>query len=252
MLSIHSSIAAAIAGGTATYTDILSPTTRRNVLIMSGSTLGLTIFNFLNKVLNTWSLNNWRATADKGWRWDREFAVVAGGCGGIGNPWKELVLGLARRGVKVAVFDVQSLPKDMEADANILYLRTDITVETSIAESAAALRKTFGDPTILINNAGIATPHAILDTPAAFLESIFAVNAIALWLMTKEFLPNMIREDKGHIANVSSVTAYMALPSMIDYCASKAVSLTIHEGLNCELKTNHKAGGILTTIVQPS
>lgn len=249
MLSIHLSIAAALAGGIATYVDTFSPTARRNILLMSGSTLGLTIFNLLNKVLNTWSLNNWRATADKRWRWDREVAVVTGGCGGIG---KELVLGLVRRGVKVAIFDVQPLPKDMEADANILYLRTDITMETSIAESAAALRKTFGDPTILINNAGIAAPHTILDTPAAFLERIFAVNAIALWLMTKEFLPSMIREDKGHIANISSVTAYMALPSMVDYCASKAASLTFHEGLNCELKTKYKAGGVLTTIVQPS
>lgn len=249
MFSIHFSIAAALAGGIATSTDTLSPTTRRNVLLISGFMLGLAIFNLLNKILNSWSLNNWRVTADKRWRWDKEVAVVTGGCGGIG---KELVLGLARRGVKVAIFDVQPLPKDMEANANVLYLRTDITMETSISKSAAVLRKTFGDPSILINNAGIATPHTILDTPAEFLDRIFAVNAIALWLMAKEFLPSMIREDKGHVVNMSSVTAYMALPSMVDYCASKAASLTFHEGLNCELKTKYKASGVLTTIVQPS
>lgn len=70
--------------------------------------------------------------------------------------------------------------------------------------------------------------------------------------MAKEFLPNLIRQDKGHIVNMSSATAYMALPSMVDYCASKAASLTFHEGLNCELKTKYKASGVLTTIVQPS
>lgn len=249
MMSIHSSIGAALAGMLAAYTDILSPTIRDNVLLISGVTLIISSFTLLNESLNSWSLNNWRARADKRWKWDEEVAVVTGGCGGIG---KELVLGLVRRGVKVAIFDVQPLPKDMENDANILYLRTDITLATSIAESAAVLRKTFGDPSVLINNAGIATPHTILDTPAEYLDRIFAVNAIALWLMAKEFLPNMIREDKGHIVNISSVTAYMALPSMVDYCASKAASLTFHEGLNCELKTKYKASGVLTTIVQPS
>lgn len=248
-MSVQLGLAAASAGATAAYTDILLPAIRRNIMVISGVTLGLPIFNLVNKFLNSWALNSWRLTADGRWKWDSEVAVVTGGCGGIG---KELVLGLVRRGVKVAIFDVQPLPEDLQDDANVLYLRTDITLETRIAESAAVLRKTFGDPTILINNAGIATPHTILDTPAVFLDRIFAVNAIALWLMTKEFLPSMIREDKGHIANISSVTAYMALPSMVDYCASKAASLTFHEGLNCELKTKYKASGVVTTIVQPS
>lgn len=247
-MSIQSGLAAASARETAAYTDILLPAIRRNIMVISGVTLGLPILNLLNKILNSWSLNNWRLTADDRWKREREVAVVTGGCGGIG---KDLVLGLIRRGVKVAIFDVQPLLEDLQADANVLYLRTDITLETSIAESAAVLRKTFGDPTILINNAGIATPHTILDTLAGFLNRIFAVNAIALWLMTKEFLPSMIREDKGHIANISSVTAYMALPSMVDYCASKAASLTFHEGLNCELETKYKASGVVTTIVQP-
>lgn len=175
--------------------------------------------------------------------------MVTGGCGGIG---RELVFGLVRRGVKMAIFDVQPLPEDMATDTNILYLRTDIKSETSIRESASVVRKTFRDPSILINNAGVATPHTILDTPAAFLDKIFGVNVIALWLMTKELLPSVIQANKGHIANISSVTAYMALPSMADYCASKAASLTFHEGLNCELKTKYKTSGVLTTIVQPT
>lgn len=51
---------------------------------------------------------------------------------------------------------------------------------------------------------------------------------------------------------MGSVTAYMALPSAVDYCASKAAALTFHEGLNSELKVKHKADGVITTIIQPS
>ncbi|EEU35734.1 uncharacterized protein NECHADRAFT_94746 [Fusarium vanettenii 77-13-4] len=192
---------------------------------------------------------HWRVTAYPGWNWDEEVAVVTGGCGGIG---RELVIGLIHKQVKVAILDVIPLPDDMTGHPLILYAKTDITSAAAIAEAAATIRKTFGNPTILINNAGVAAPHTILETPAEFLPKIFGVNAIALWLLTKEFLPSMIKENKGQVVTTSSVTAYMALPRMVDYCASKAASLTFHEGLNTELKTKYKANGIITTIVQPS
>lgn len=241
--------AGGLASASVFYTNALLPAIRRRAIVVGGVTLGLSVLRLVNNALNSWALNNWNVKADSRWKWDKEIAVVTGGCGGIG---RELVAGLVRKGVRVAIFDIQALPDNMATDRNILYLRTDITSETSIRESASVVRKTFGEPSILINNAGVAAPHTILDTPAAFLHTIFGVNAIALWLMTKEFLPGMIQANKGHIANISSVTAYMALPSMVDYCASKAASLTFHEGLNCELKTKYKTSGILTTIVQPT
>ncbi|KAL6401219.1 short-chain dehydrogenase reductase 2 [Ilyonectria robusta] len=251
-----SAVLATIAYGPPQYTDLvlqnpyLSPIIGRGgVKAVLGAALCLSLTKVANRALNAWALNNWRVAAYAGWNWDKEVAVVTGGCGGIG---RELVLGLIHKRVKVAILDVIPLPDDMKDNPLILYVKTDITSAAAIAEAAATIRKTFGNPTILINNAGIAAPHTILETPAEFLPKIFGVNAIALWLLTKEFLPSMIKENKGQIVTTSSVTAYMALPRMVDYCASKAASLTFHEGLNTELKTKYKADGIITTIVQPS
>jgi all-trans-retinol dehydrogenase (NAD+) len=66
----------------------------------------------INYKLNQWALNNWKWSPDtKNWDWKREVAVVTGGCSGIGL---ETVKQLMRKGVKVAVFDVQPAPKDID------------------------------------------------------------------------------------------------------------------------------------------
>ncbi|KAJ4998527.1 Cytochrome P450 monooygenase 1 [Colletotrichum sp. SAR 10_66] len=222
---------------------------RDGAKVLLGLAVGLGVVKTINNLSNKVALNNWRVRAHKGWIWNKEVAVVTGGCGGIG---RELVLGLVKKGVKVAILDLAPIPPDMESDPAILYIKTDITSAEAIAQAAKTIRTSFGAPSILINNAGIASPHTILDTPADFLPKLFGVNAIALWIVTKEFLPSMIKKNKGHIVNISSITAHITLSSLVDYCASKAASVTFHEGLNCELKTKYKADGIITTIVQPS
>lgn len=65
----------------------------------------------VNQWLNDLALNHWRLFADKkAWKWDKELAVVTGGSSGIG---KVIVEGLEKAGVKVAVIDIQPLPKDL-------------------------------------------------------------------------------------------------------------------------------------------
>jgi hypothetical protein len=66
----------------------------------------------INGALNSWALNNWKWRTEKHkWVWNREIAVVTGGCSGIGL---EIVRGLSRKGVKVAVLDIQPLPQALE------------------------------------------------------------------------------------------------------------------------------------------
>lgn len=223
--------------------------TKRGATVFCCVTAAFLLTRRLNRVFNAFALNNWSFTARGTWDWPTEVAVVTGGCGGIG---KELVSGLRKKAVKVAVLDLLPPPSEFEEDDSVLYVKTDLTSPAAIDEAARKIRATFGHPSIVINNAGIASPHSILDTPPGFLPKIFGVNSIALWLTTQAFLPDMIEKNKGHILNTGSITAYMALPSMVDYCASKAAALTFHEGLNCELKTKYGANGVITTLIQPT
>lgn len=54
-------------------------------------------------------------------------------------------------------------------------------------------------------------------------------NLLAPFFLTKEFLPAMIRQNHGHIFNVSSMSAYIPPPGLADYAASKAGLIAFHE-----------------------
>ncbi|KAH8780319.1 hypothetical protein F5883DRAFT_485417 [Diaporthe sp. PMI_573] len=215
--------------------------------------VGLSIARALNKALNSLATNNWRTSSSPPvgrWEWPKEIAVVTGGCNGIGQA---LVEGLVARGVKVAILDVSDPPPAMRSNPKVTYFKCDVTSLQQVAETADAIRVSMGgEPTILINNAGIARFNSVLDIPEQALRQVLGVNLMALWFTTKQFLPAMIKENKGHIVTVASLASFIALPMSIEYSATKAGALAFHEGLTSEIKHLYKARGIKTSVVHPN
>jgi all-trans-retinol dehydrogenase (NAD+) len=66
----------------------------------------------VNRRLNDVALNagRWRSDKNK-WNWGEEVAVITGGCSGIGEL---IVKRLVGRGIRVAVLDIQDLPKSLQ------------------------------------------------------------------------------------------------------------------------------------------
>lgn len=203
----------------------------------------------VNSILNTMAHNSWRLRKAKGWDWPTEVAVVTGGSSGIGQSMVEKLVAL---GVRVAVLDVQELPKALQDKPKVKFYRCDVTSTESVAEAADGVRRELGHPTILINNAGITQPTPILKMPESFLRRIFGVNCMSLWFTTQQFLPRMIQMNKGHVVTVASLASFVALATGADYSATKAGALAFHEALACELKHYYKAPNILTTVVHPN
>lgn len=87
-----------------------------------------------------------------------------------------------------------------------------------------------GDPTALINNAGIAYQHNILEGTDEYDERLFRVNLLSHFTLIREFLPGMLAQKKGHIVTVASMASYHTPPGLVNYCASKAAVLALHEG----------------------
>lgn len=215
--------------------------------------VGLGIARTLNRALNSLATNNWRISSSPptgSWDWPKEIAVVTGGCSGIGLA---LVEGLTARGVRVAVLDVSEPSPAIRSNPKVTYFKCDVTSLQQVVDTADAVRKSMGgNPTILINNAGIARFNSILDIPEQALRQVLGVNLMALWFTTKQFLPAMIKENKGHIVTVASLASFVALPMSIEYSATKAGALAFHEGLTCEIKHLYKARGIKTSVVHPN
>ncbi|KAF5025489.1 hypothetical protein F66182_2394 [Fusarium sp. NRRL 66182] len=210
---------------------------------------GFSIVRSINQALNSMAHNAWRLRPARNWDWPSEIAVVTGGSSGIGL---RMVQRLAELGVRVAVFDIQGLPKELQENRRIKYYYCDVTTAESVVEAAEAVRREMGHPSILINNAGITQPTPILKTPESFLRRIMGVNLMSLWFTTQQFLPRMIQLNKGHIVTVASVASFVALTTGADYSATKAGALSFHETLASEIKHIYKSPNILTTVVHPN
>jgi all-trans-retinol dehydrogenase (NAD+) len=118
-------------------------------------------------------------------------------------------------------------------------VRCDVTSPSSIAEAAKTVRAKLGDVTILVNNAGVGKPHSILETSNEWVTKIFQINVISHFFLTKEFLPYMIKKNKGHIVGIASMASFVCPPSIVDYGATKAGVMAFHEGEQYCLITRH-------------
>lgn len=109
-------------------------------------------------------------------------------------------------------------------------------------------------PTVLINNAGIAHAHTILDTTDEFLEKVFRINVMSHFTLIRLILPTLMKQRKGHIVSIASMASYTGQASLGDYCATKAAVLGMHESLVQELKHRYEDQGghtIQASIVHP-
>jgi all-trans-retinol dehydrogenase (NAD+) len=62
------------------------------------------------------------------------------------------------------------------------------------------------------------------------VTKIFQINIISHFWMVKEFLPSMVRKNKGHIVGLASMASFVAPPGIVDYAATKAAVMAFHEG----------------------
>ncbi|KAF9582655.1 hypothetical protein BGW38_010928 [Lunasporangiospora selenospora] len=177
--------------------------------------------------------------------WDDEIVLITGGASGIGLLLAE---SLAIRRVSVVVLDVKHVETASDIDSYIC----DVSNPAEIARVAAQIREDVGEPTIIVNNAGIVIGKSILDLSTDDIKKTMDVNFLGQAFIIKEFLPNLIKNNHGHIITLSSVMGITSAPKVADYCASKAAVKSFHEALESEIKYVYKTPGVKTTLVCPA
>ncbi|KAK0883778.1 hypothetical protein LTR87_002518 [Friedmanniomyces endolithicus] len=202
------------------------------------SILGLT--RLANRLLNDLAENNFRLSSERHrYDWPREIALVTGGTGGFGSL---ICKALAAKGITVICVDIPSeLTADLKRHPNIHYFRCDITDHAAVQRLASNVRENNGNPSILINNAGVAFDHHIMTATPDQLRRIFDVNIISHYYLLQAFLPAMIVDKKGHVVSLASMASFISGPGLAPY-----------EGLQQECRSMHNAPEITFTIVHPT
>ena len=99
------------------------------------------------------------------------------------------------------------------------------------------------DIDILINNAGFGLFGNFIDTSLDRELEMINLNIIALHILTKLFLIDFVKKNKGYILNVASSAGFMAGPKLSTYYSTKNYvlkqSLAIYEELR-HMNTNVK------------
>lgn len=116
----------------------------------------------------------------------------------------------------------------------------DVSDREAVYRTAHRVREEIGPVDILINNAGIVCCKTMLELPDKAIENTFAVNILAHYWTIKAFLPDMIRQKRGHIVTIASVTGMVGIYGCTDYSATKFACIGLHESLFCELKVEIK------------
>ncbi|WP_227718105.1 3-hydroxybutyrate dehydrogenase [Microbulbifer sp. Q7] len=97
----------------------------------------------------------------------------------------------------------------------------DIASEAGCAQLVADTREAIGNPSILINNAGIQHTAAAHEFPSDKWHQILSINLSASFFLCRELLPAMRAARWGRIINVASVHGLVASENKSAYCAAK-------------------------------
>jgi len=210
---------------------------------------GVGIVSTLNSILNRFAHNHWTLfTGAAPWEWNKELCVMTGGSGGLGVI---VTRHLIKKGIRVAILDVQPPPKDLLDTGKVFFYKVDVTSSASIKEAADKIKAEHGVTTILMNNAGIGRTNLITEATDKNLDLIFKINVISHWYTVREFLPDMIKAKKGHIISTASMASYTTCAGMVDYCVTKAGAMAFTDGLNQEIKWRYNAPWIQVSSINP-
>ena len=165
--------------------------------------------------------------------------IITGASSGIG---KELALALSRKGARLGLIARRADKlndvawEGMKKGATDVWaMACDITDRTAYSEAIEEIITGFGRVDVLVNNAGVGHVGYVEDTPDEHIESVFAVNAFALWYGASVVLPHMKRQKNGQIITISSLAGVMPFPANAAYVAAKHAAVGFTRALRSEL-----------------
>lgn len=185
-------------------------------------------------------------------------AMVTGASSGIGEAIARLY---AAEGAAVIVAHYDDSDKAgtvvdgiVKAGGHAVAVAADVRDEAAVERAFTAAREAFGDPTLLVNSAGVdAAGIAVADMTLDQFENVLRTNLTGPFLFCRALIRGLKAAGKtGKIINVSSVHQEIPRAGAADYCASKGGLRNLTRCLALELAplgvtVNNIAPGMVLT-----
>ena len=163
-------------------------------------------------------------------------ALITGASSGIGKDFAKLLINKYDELILVAR-DKDRLMKLKDELNKIPNKRViAISLDLSIRKNCEKLFEENKDVDLLVNNAGFGDCGFFNKTKLDKDIDMINTNIVAVHILTKLYLDEMVKNDKGHILNVASIAGFMPGPLMATYYSTKSYVLRLSESVREELK----------------
>ncbi len=177
--------------------------------------------------------------------------VVTGGSRGIGRA---IALGMASEGADIAIIYSGNESAAKEACAEIESLgrkaksfKCDVASFDDCAKTISDIISEFGNIDVLVNNAGITRDGLIFTLKESDFDDVINTNLKGAFNMIKLASKKMMRNRKGTIINITSVSGMMGNAGQANYAAAKAGMIGLTKTVAKELA----ARGITCNAIAP-
>ncbi|MDR3279824.1 MAG: SDR family oxidoreductase [Synergistaceae bacterium] len=184
-------------------------------------------------------------------------AVITGCLQGIGRATLEC---FARNGANVfaccqreeSAFGAHIAALSEECGVEIIPVYFDLSDEGAIKSGAQAIQKSKKPVDILVNIAGAAFDALFHMITMEQLKRTFEINFFSQIFFTQYITKLMLRQGRGSVVNISSISALDGNPGQLSYSSSKAALIAATKTLSRELapkgiRVNAVAPGVIDT-----
>ena len=185
---------------------------------------------------------------------------MSGATGVLGS---EMARSLASQGARVLILGRNAAKVDklvgdiVSTNGKAFPFVADVTSEEELKSVYENIEKAFGKLDVLINAAGGNLPGAVIspdqdlmDADLNELKKVMDLNYLGTLIPTKIFLPLFLKEKKGSIINISSMTAQRPLTRVLGYGSAKAAIDNLTQWLSIEF-CNKYGTGIRVNAIAP-
>jgi NAD(P)-dependent dehydrogenase (short-subunit alcohol dehydrogenase family) len=170
---------------------------------------------------------------------EKPVAIVTGASSGIGLGVTQALL---ERGWRVVgTSRTISESKDLKPSADLVLVDGEVSKKETAVKVVDAALKHFGRIDLLVNNAGIFIPKAFTDYTEEDYNLVMNTNVASFFFMTQQVIPQMKKQNSGHVVNISAVLADQpsgAVPALLAVL-SKSPMPAVSKALALEYAANN-------------